>query len=197
MERRGASRTETFASEYATGNPVACRTLQGTGGLTGMEGPNRVRWLRSDVKSCAISGVLRESMLIPGNLLTLSLRVLPCRGTSCSARCASAACAADAYSIKAVVGFLKTNLKMRQEKNGVSTAEGGGILDAGDATAQAEQVEEVRYSGGFVIDIGNVKNTTGAAQLHHRRHVSEGLRRGHGHSRRQRLNQARGKRAGR
>lgn len=198
VQRRGASRTETFASEYATGNPVACTTLQGTGGRTGTEGPNRVRWLRSWVKSCAISGVLRESMLIPGNLLTLSLSVLPCRGTSCSARCARAACAPDAYSIKAVVGFLKTNLKMSQKKNGLSTAEGGGILDAGDATAKAEQVEEVGYSGGFVVDIGDVKHTTGTTQLyhlHHRRHVSEGLRGGHRHSRWQRLNQARGKRA--
>ena len=175
MERRGASRTETFASEYATGNPVACRTLQGTGGLTGMEGPNRVRWLRSDVKSCAISGVLRESMLIPGNLLTLSLRVLPSRGTSCSARCASAACAADAYSIKAVVGFLKTNLKMRQEKNGVSTAEGGGILDAGDATAKTEQVEEVRHGGDLLVDVGNMEDAPRPAEFHHWRHITERL----------------------
>ncbi len=48
----------------------------------------------------------------------------------------------------------------------------GGVLDAGNATAQAEQVEEMRYSRDFVVDVGNVEHTARTTQFHHWRHAA-------------------------
>jgi hypothetical protein len=77
--------------------------------------------------------------------------------------------------MSAVVGFLKTNLKIRKKKWGKGTVRKGCILDACNAAAKAEQVEEVRHGGGLVVDVGNMKDATRATKIHHRRRITKRL----------------------
>ena len=71
---------------------------------------------------------------------------------------------------------MNTNLKcVRREKRGQGAVERGCILDACDATAKAEQVEEVGHGGDLLVDVGNMEDAPRPAEFHHWRHITERL----------------------
>ena len=70
---------------------------------------------------------------------------------------------------------MNTNLKCVSKSGGEAAVKQGCILDARDATAKAEQVEEVGHGGDLVVDVGNMEDAPRPAEFHHWRHITERL----------------------